>query len=385
MLPISQSGLGLVNSHLISYAAFVASRLECFLSTDIQKISYESGHEISNSMCHKHIITSLEKIQEYDHEVNIDLILHRLQDGSYKNLQNELSKVFNSRTRNETIQRFDDRNKVLLNCFNNAESGLFFSVAPKTNLHTFTNKQFQSTLCFRLCMRQPCLLATSHACATSCRNQVDPQGFHFATGCCYGGVRIAMHNDVVRRVQDICRYSGLNTKMEPINIFQGNDRNIGDGCRPDLTIYNFGPKYLACDVRVTSGVPANGRILSAAQVRNKGLVDANLQDNYNEKVNKYGRAAADANYDFLPMVADVGGKLHSEFKNFLTKILKHASEVRNIPFPTLWRFWISALMATLQRGRANSMIKLSSKVFNREVYETFETSDQVVSRCMYTN
>jgi hypothetical protein len=304
--------------------------------------------------------------------------------GTIKNLQKHLSEVYVSRSRSEVLQRFDERNKVLLNCFNNAESGLFLSVAPKTNLHTFTNKQMQSTLCFRLCMRQPCLLATPHACATSCRNQVDPQGFHFATGCNHGGVRNAMHDEVVRLVQSISRYCGLNTKMEPINIFRGNDRGIGDGCRPDLTIYNFGPKYLACDVRITSGVPANGRILSAAQVRNPGLVDANLQDNYNEKVNKYGRAAADANYDFLPMVVDVGGKLHPEFKSFLTKVLKHASEVRNIPFPILWRFWISALMATLQKARANSMMKLSSKVFGREVFETYETSDQVVSRCMYT-
>ena len=100
---------------------------------------------------------------------------------------------------------------------------------------------------------------------------------------------------------------------------------------------------------------------------------------------KYGEAAKAVHYEFLPLVVDVGGKLHPEFKKFLTSVLKLASESRNIPFSILWKYWISNLMITIQRGRATSIIKLTCKVFGRQTRESYETSDQVVSRCDYMN
>jgi hypothetical protein len=42
-------------------------------------------------------------------------------------------------------------------------------------------------------------------------------------------------------------------------------------------------------------------------------------------------------------------------------------------------------MITLQKGRARSVIKMGTLAFGRQVRETFETSDQVVSRASYRN
>ena len=206
-----------------------------------------------------------------------------------------------------------------------------------------------------------------------------------------GAVYSCWHHD--RHVRDvtldyqilICRYAGLYTRIEPTGVFQGNTFNLGEHSRGDLAICNLGPRSILSDVRVTSVVPANGAHLSAIEMRNPELVNINLSRNYKSKMDKYGAAAKEANYEFLPMVVDIGGKLHPEFKKFLVDVLKLASESRNIRFSVLWNYWISALMVTLQKGRARSIIRLGTQVFGRQVRETFETSDQVVSRGSYRN
>ena len=168
-------------------------------------------------------------------------------------------------------------------------------------------------------------------------------------------------------------------------IFQGNDHHLGDLSRGDLAVCNLGPRSILTDARITSVVPANGGILSRPETRNPDLVNINLERNFQYKMNKYGDAARDANYEFVPLVIDVSGKLHPAFHKFLTDVLKLASESRNIPFSILWNYWISALMITLQKGRARSVIKMGTLAFGRQVRETFETSDQVVSRAPYRN
>ena len=386
LLPLAESGLGLGDSALISHSAFIASSFECFHESPIQEQQMITQLDHNESVCYNDILTSIHKLAEFDDSYTVEKVERLLEDGKTQ-LQHHLSKVFIRRTRADVMDQFLGKAKVLLNSFRNDDSGLCLSIAPKTFMHTFSNRQMQSTINFRLFMKQENIPPTPYQCPCTPRRRfsMDPEGFHCATGCTLGGFRTAMHNDIVRQVQTICRYAGLQTTLEPPGIFQGNELNLGDNCKGDLAIYNLGPRSLLTDVRITSVVPPNGRNLSPTEIRNPTLVDSNLQTNYAYKMGKYGEAAKAVGFEFLPLVADIGGKLHPDFKKFLTSVLKLASESRNIPFSILWKYWISALMITLQRGRATSIIKLTSKIFGRQTRESFETSDQVVSRCVYMN
>ena len=386
LLPLSESGLGLTNSPLISFSAFVASSLECYRdSSDFEK-EITNRLNPNDSTCYTDISTSVQKISEFDEQMNLQSINILAEQGKPK-LQQHLSNCFLHKSRREVLDQFDGLGQVFLNSLRNDESGLHLNTAPKTDMHAFNNREFTSVLCFRLYMKQPHLLSTPFPCpcTTNRHWRIDPKGFHSATGCGLGGNRIATHNEVNRAVQRICRYAGLYTRIEPTGVFQGNTFNLGEHSRGDLAICNLGPRSILSDVRVTSVVPANGAHLSAIEMRNPELVNINLSRNYKSKMDKYGAAAKEANYEFLPMVVDIGGKLHPEFKKFLVDVLKLASESRNIRFSVLWNYWISALMVTLQKGRARSIIRLGTQVFGRQVRETFETSDQVVSRGSYRN
>ena len=125
--------------------------------------------------------------------------------------------------------------------------------------------------------------------------------------------------------------------------------------RPDIVVYNFPnqtqPQVL--DIQITSPVPYRSGTLTISQARvplrpaNKAV--ANKQRKYN------GLAAAN-NLGFIPIVFEITGRLHSQATDLLRAALQTASERRAISYDTLWNYWISSLMITLQRCLAKSII-----------------------------
>ena len=57
--------------------------------------------------------------------------------------------------------------------------------------------------------------------------------------------------------------------------------------------------------------------------------------------------------------------------------LKRAAEQRNIPFTTLWRYWISSLMIIFHRTIAKGILK-RAVTLNGKFEGTWETEDQAL-------
>jgi hypothetical protein len=199
------------------------------------------------------------------------------------------------------------------------------------------------------------------------------------------GYRISTHDSVSDLVQKIFHYAGYRSKREQNGMFVGNTRGIGELSRGDLTISNFGHRPLLLDFRITSCYPANGGVLSDNDINNEDLCQSNLKKHFDLKNNHYKDAAEEMNIDFLPCIIDIGGQLQQSFKILLKKVLKVASETRNIPFSILWNYWISALLVTLQKGRAKAVIGLGMRTLGSGIPDSYDTSDQVVSRSSYIN
>jgi hypothetical protein len=385
LLPINDSGLGLVDSKKVSHAAYVASCLECMTSlphVEQEMLLHLITSRESESL--NDLNDSVQFLATYDENITVHNLLTKLQDGSSSKLQEVLSELWKDQDRTRALAQFEGDSKVHFNRLQDKDAGKFLMVAPKSNLHSMTNNQIKSALQFRLFKSQDCILAAATCNCTRRRPVIDREGRHFDCGCSRGGHRIANHNAIVDIVQIIQNYAGRRTKREQTGVFQGNDEGLGNNARGDLTIC-MGIRNVVCDVRKTDTCPSNGRQLSIADINNPALSDRHLQSNYDEKMRKYKTAAEAAGYDFLPCVIDAGGKMHPEFKKMLRKALKRASEVRNIPFSKIWNYWISAVMVSLQNGRANSILKHSSRVFGRQLEETFEVSDPIVSMGMHIN
>jgi hypothetical protein len=381
-LAIKDSGLGLQNSHLISHSAFVASKIEFY--ADNPDLLNQVG--TTEMMCYKKILTSIEVLNQYDPSITFNSLLTKVMDGSSVKLQDSLSMMFRPSRHSNVMSLFDvSTEKVIVNSFKDDDAGRHLTIAPKSYLHSFANREFLSLLRFRLVLPQPKLLNDPCRCTRNRSHNIDQLGVHFATGCPLGGVRIGMHDDVVDLTRKICNYAGHRTRTEQRGIFQGNTSNIGDNSRADVTVLGCGLRPLLLDVRVTSVAPPNGAVLSVAAINNPDYTQVVLKRNYNEKVAHYGQAAEAANCDFLPCIADIGGQLHPKYKAFLKTVIKTAAEDKNIPFSILWNYWISALMVTIQRRRAISILGLSAKAYGSSLPSHFEMSDQVVSASNYIN
>jgi hypothetical protein len=150
-------------------------------------------------------------------------------------------------------------------------------------------------------------------------------------------------------------------------------------------VTNYGNRLLLLDLRVTSCFPPNGRVLSQRDIDDPDFCKKNLTKNFDEKNSQYATAATNAGWDFLPCVIDIGGQMHSGFRDLLKKVVKKASEAKNIPFKILWQYWFSAIMVTLVQGRTKAIVGLTSKTFGVQLPETYDLSDQVVSRSSYVN
>jgi hypothetical protein len=381
-LAINESGLGLQNSHLISHSAFVASTMEFY--ADNPDILNQVGTPLL--MCYKKTLTSIEVLNQYDNTISFASLLAQIMDGSTDKMQDSLSRLFPTSRRTQVMSLFDvDIEKVIINSFNDNDAGKHLTAAPKTFMHTLHDAEFKSMLRFRLVMNQPKLLGDPCRCTRTRRFHIDRLGIHFATGCSLQGVRIGMHDAVADMTRKICNYAGFRTKTEQNGIFQGNAHDIGDNSRPDVTVLGFGARLKLLDIRVTSVAPPNGGVLPAIAITDKAYTQVALQRNFNEKIAHYGHAAEDANCDFLPCIVDIGGQLHPEYKAFLQKVIKNAAETRNIRFSILWNYWISALMVTVHKRRAMSILGLGAKAYGSSLPDTFETSDQVVVASSYIN
>ena len=383
LLPIKDSGLGLSDSTQISHSAFVASKAEFYA----ENIDLFEEAENSDMMCLNNILTSVNFIQQFKADFNFHALLKTINENpkSDKNTQNLLTDIYKNANRNSVIESFNCKEKVLLNSFKDDDCGRFLTMAPKSNIHSLQNQYMMSALRFRLIMSQPKFINDLPCrCTRSRKYSIDNLGVHVSTGCNLYGFRKANHDSIRDFIQTICNYGGYHTKREQLGIFIGNEDNIGDNSRPDLTVSNIGPRPLLLDFRLTSSLPSNGGRIPARAENNIDYADINLQLNFNSKMAHYGNAANNLNYDFLPCIIDVGGRMHSKFKELLSKVLKQAAESKNIPFGIVWNYWISGLMFKIYEGRAKSMVAFSSKVF-KSGSDNVETSDSLISRSSYIN
>jgi hypothetical protein len=370
-LNISDSGLGLFDSDLTSHAAFVASFSE-FMKDFVQDsgIVDLDGDDLP---CITDFFASLEVLQRYDPAITVESLHAKITGGLAEKLQHILCQVFRPSMRLETMLLFPDhRAQVFLNSIRDSDAGKMLDMAPKTSMHRAENH------CMKTYLRMRLFMPLVPSCTCLCKNNVDAEGFHWRGGCGHGGIRTNTHNEVAAMVKTILIYSGCHVRTEEPHLFSDNKKG-------DLTVRGLDGYALpqVLDVRITSAVPANGAPISDREADDPNHPDKMLEKHARQKTRKYMEEAKAAGLGFIPLVIDTSGRMHKHLRDLLEKALKSAAIVRNIPFSTLKHYWFSALQFTLHNAQTRGLEVLKHKVLGRDVVETYETSDLMVSRSLY--
>jgi hypothetical protein len=77
--------------------------------------------------------------------------------------------------------------------------------------------------------------------------------------------------------------------------------------------------------------------------------------------------------------------MHPATEQLLQDCLQHASNSRHIPYSVLWKYWISALMITLQRGLSDGIAIRTFNIYGRKFKESYETSGNAMRESGYMN
>ena len=303
---------------------------------------------------------------------------------------------------NETVQHFiscflDQSNKdrvddafstpesvAWLVSVRNPVSGLWLDVAPKSSMHTMTNTSFEMALSLRLQLPQKCIIAGTR-CSCSTRRKVvtvDRCGIHFCTGCNQGGGRIKTHDEIRDQAARIFNYCGIFTKIEEKNLFREVDPDNGQraGDISALNVPNRTGKQLL-DIRLTSPIPAiNPESLTLLQAK-VHLRAANKS--YNEKMKKCNDIAKANGLGFIPMVIEITGRMHPVAFRIFEDIVRKASKDRDAPFTAIWKYWISSLMFTLQKGLVSGILERVHSIYGRNFVETPESTRDMISSIDY--
>jgi hypothetical protein len=239
-------------------------------------------------------------------------------------------------------------------------NGLWLEVNPKSRMHRISNKNFAAALNLRLFLRRRNYHLNAKC---GCNKIVDNEGCHFITGC-NNTKRITLHNMVRDQVDVMLRCNGLQTVKEDREAFR-----IPEGGKtkiPDITVFHVSSEStVVLDVRLTSPVPLTGNATFDGNPLTPGRA---AQKALREKTREYkGINEIDqGEIRLVPIVAEISGRFHEDSLEFFYSVFAATQKARGIPLHTIWRYWMSALMVTLQNGIGFAIHHYSDKV-NRDV------------------
>jgi len=175
----------------------------------------------------------------------------------------------------------------------------------------------------------------------------------------------------------LLKYCDVAVKSEQRGEFWGSDPTNNQ--RPDLTAYNLTgvnqPRLLDTMITCTSP-PSGGGMLSMAAALIPGRA-ALKAEKYKNNMPKYKNGAPANNFGFTPLIFEVTGRIGAQVEHLLKSNLKRAAEQRNIPFTTIWRYWISSLMVIFHRTIARGILKRALNL-NGKFVENWENDDQAM-------
>lgn len=289
-------------------------------------------------------------------------------------LQSQFTELIAAR-RNKIITSSNDFQLLTwLTTIQSAEVGSFLLAIPKAHHYmTLDNFRFTTAIRFRYQYR---INNFKHGTRCNCcmkDEMVTPDaiGHHFVSGCLKDGFRIGAHNAIAREYNNCLRYSGFWTVLEEKHAFNNYHQEIPNNRRPDITIrnpYRTAKLKQYLDVTITSpftGVqtgkmePPKINALPNRELIKKPLRAAEIA--FNSKQNKYAPLMLNIpEAEFLPIVFETSGRMHSGAIKLLREAAAKAEEVKKISKNTIYNFFIKRISIAYQRVLADS---LNNKVF----------------------
>jgi hypothetical protein len=381
---MTNGGLGLRFIQTQAHAAYVASNIISY--DDILYHFPDADYNVDSF--YSAFVTSFENLGHDDLQNPFSLtnimdlqikhpnyIQKMLYDSAIKTVYNTFIENISSVSKIATLENFDspltefpDTNTakdVTFNYHNNvyltwiislqsSSAGAWLLSVPKFEDFTFSNQEYQTALAVRLHL--PLNYVTPGLkCNCKSLSFIDSTCHHLITGCKEGRIRQNHHSVLQHSLSKLFRYCGLKVINEEQDCFKTIDPN--DNKRPDISILNSNilgySQKLILDISVTSPFMGTetGNIQSVSLVKAK-TVERAAKIRFQQKQQKYNLCSSLHFLDFLPIVFETSGRLHSDGVLFMKKLAEAGSTLRSIPFDIFINYIYKSFSCLFQKSVA---------------------------------
>jgi hypothetical protein len=390
--PIQKGGLGLHDTNEVARSAFVSSMIafsqsptgqDLRVSDQILRCIEDDGqlHPLCSYLKSFRMCVQDMKIP-YTAQLPDELAVMKNVFDMRNTKEESVQSVFTNLLADRRLVHLKDHGFTLqylawFTSLQNETAGKWLEMVPKYGKITMTNLEFQTALRFRLQQSAPNIIEGAR-CDCKYHSRIDRCGHHLVSGCNADHKRSELHDLLVVELQSVLRYSGCWSVREEHGCFLENNSN--DRKRPDISIYNpinSNIRKELVDVSITC--PIDGCKLGVMKdPRNRQTAQTSYRASkatYDNKVRIYGHRATALGFGFQPFIFESSGAIDPRSKEFLLKYAKKASEVKRIPLPAVYSFFVGRLSVCLQKGIARSISgrlhKLNSHTSASDIDQTF--------------
>jgi hypothetical protein len=383
-LPIEQGGLGFLNYQDIHSIAHIASVFgtatfstifKDHLNSGIANINVALGPFVTELFQQASILTSYLGLPETTSLQNIVGELDTLRIKAVRDRSTFQSalyvKVCNKKERRDEIEQLlkdadptECRLMSYRNTLNNS-AGAWLRTPSRHKQFCLSNDEFCVALCLRYHLVIRMIRGTERQCAC-CKTKnckPDPYGHHFASACLkdlegengsHQSAQPHAVHDVIRRTlyQLSTQAMVISAVQEPANLLRV--ATAEHQVRPDLGLVipsrNMQHVTYAVDVGLVCPFKGSkmGNIEVDHNVRKPHLTnDKRAIQKKKDKDLTYKTICKNKGYVFVPFIMNTTGKIHKQGLRLLRRMAEHASELRNIPAETLFKYYIRVMNFTL--------------------------------------
>ena len=362
---INDGGLGLKDSVLTSYAAYVASMADCY--PDLEKacpgflgLDIPSVRALRDSL---RFISDCASASDSD-GVSLsfqDVLALSTAPGNQAQkggIQYLLSQLMHDAIRKRFKNSLTPKHLAWYNSVSSETAGPWLNVLPKNDTTTFEPDEFIALVFYRLYLRQPELCEGLRCdCTIGGRHPlIDENCLHLVTGCKKQGMGIRLHHSIALTLKDLSQSAGFRAKTEEFGTFIEFNNLLTAAqmrMRGDVTIFDLpgGFRKTILDVSTTCVHP----ILSNVHF-DRGLAKPGVaaQKRYDEKVRKYDDAAKALKFKFQPIIFDSTGRMHAKSEVFINSILKHITGFKDGAL--LQDYWRKKVSCVFQHEVASHLL-----------------------------
>ena len=364
-LNIQEGGLGLQYTKSVSYAAYIASMVEC---SDTIKFNFPTIMESNNPIIQalQSSLLQSSNIQGRETPLTLNDVEKIAQDikGKAASLQSTISDMQSSNMKRRLLDSIIDTKRIAwIISLTDPTSGTWLEVCPKMKHQEFSPPEFRASLRRRLLLPQQSFVPGSKC---NCKNRpfLDPLGHHISTGCSKDSALLNTHDTLCYCMKDFLNFAGIMTRREETGAFK--EAFPDNNQRPDLSVFNYPscPKpKLILDISLAHPV---GILTEAVLSRNQAMLPGRAgTKRFLDKQRKYVAIANANNLEFLPIIFETTGQMHEATRKFFEVTLQLMSDhpgLNKRMKAITSRYWAARISCCIQKSIANTILSRSRSI-----------------------